>query len=175
MIKMAELKPDQKQDQKPEFRHIVRIANTDLDGKKQILIALRKIKGVSFMYANFCLYKSNIDIHQKTGEMTDEQIKKLDEVVTKPLQHQIPNWLVNRRFDPETGNTSHIITNDLRFILDNDIKMMKKVKSYKGLRHSWGQPVRGQRTKSNFRKNKGKANLGVTKKKAAAPSGDKKK
>ncbi len=44
--------------------------------------------------------------------------------------------------------------------------MMKKIKSYKGVRHMFGLTVRGQRTRSNFRKNKGKVRLGVTRKKA---------
>jgi len=47
---------------------------------------------------------------------------------------------------------------------------MKKTKSYKGLRHQWGLPVRGQRTKANFRKNKGKSSLGVQKKRVKAPA-----
>ena len=56
----------------------------------------------------------------------------------------------------------------LSFTQDNDIKMMKKIKSYKGVRHILGQPVRGQRTKSNFRKNKGKV-LGVKRKEGTKP------
>ena len=54
-------------------------------------------------------------------------------------------------------------TSDLRFIQDNDIKMMKKIKSYKGIRHMFRLPVRGQCTRSNFRKNKGKG-MGVKRK-----------
>ena len=46
---------------------------------------------------------------------------------------------------------------------------MKKIRSYKGVRHTFGLPVRGQSTKSNFRKNKGKGSLGVQRKKIAAP------
>jgi ribosomal protein S13 len=42
---------------------------------------------------------------------------------------------------------------------------MKKTKSNKGFRHHWGLPLRGQRTKNNFRKNKGKGSLGVKKSK----------
>ena len=53
---------------------------------------------------------------------------------------------------------------DLDFTVDNDLKRMKMIKCYRGMRHAFGLPVRGQRTKSNFRKNKGKASLGVVKK-----------
>ena len=54
----------------------------------------------------------------------------------------------------------------MSFTQDNDIKMLKKIKSYKGIRHSLGLPVRGQRTRSNFRKNKGKV-MGVKRKEGA--------
>jgi len=53
------------------------------------------------------------------------------------------------------------LVGDLKFTKENDIKLLKKVKSYRGMRHALGLPVRGQRTKSNFRRNKGKASLGV--------------
>jgi small subunit ribosomal protein S13 len=69
----------------------------------------------------------------------------------------------------------HLITTELDLTIDNDLKRMKKVKSYKGVRHMLGQPVRGQRTKSNFRKNKGKVSLGVIRRAQAPPSDDKKK
>ncbi len=72
-----------------------------------------------------------------------------------------PVWMLNRRKDLELGEDRHLITSDLTFTQDNDIKMLKKIRSYKGVRHILGQPVRGQRTKSNFRKNKGKVHLGV--------------
>jgi len=71
--------------------------------------------------------------------------------------------MLNRRKDYEDGTDKHIILGDLKFTKDNDIKRMKKIKSNKGYRHAWGLPVRGQRTKSNFRKNKGKV-TGVKKK-----------
>jgi small subunit ribosomal protein S13 len=63
----------------------------------------------------------------------------------------------------------HIITTDLAFIKDNDIKMMKKIRCYRGVRHIRGLPVRGQNTRSKFRKNKGKA-MGV-KRRAGAKTG----
>ena len=70
---------------------------------------------------------------------------------------------------PETSEDIHITRADLELATDADIKKLKKSKSYKGLRHQWGLPVRGQKTKSNFRKNKGKV-TGV-KKKAQKKSG----
>ena len=83
--------------------------------------------------------------------------------------------MMNRRKDLETGQDMHIITTDWDLTIDNDIKKMKKIRSYKGVRHMIGQPVRGQRTKSNFRKNKGKLSLGVVRKSAPKPSAPPKK
>jgi len=143
-------------EQDKNFKYIVRIANTDIDGNKPLLIALRKIKGVNFMFGNFVCKKANISINKKTGSLSDEEAKRLDEVVQNPQKYDIPSWLINRRKDPETGEDQHLLMGDLQFAKENDIKMLKKIKSYKGLRHQWGLTVRGQRTKSNFRKNKGK-------------------
>ena len=157
----------QKQDkpQDKNFRYMIRIINTDIDGKKHILYALRKIKGVGSIYANFACRKANIDIAKKTGYLTIEEIKRLEDVIKNPLKYDAPDWLLNRRRDPETGHDSHSLTSDLAFLKEKDIKLMKKIKSYKGLRHAWNLTVRGQRTKSNFRKNKGKSSLGVQKRK----------
>ena len=149
-----------------EYRHLVRVANTDLDGKKQLVHALLKIKGVGFMFSNAVCTVASIDKNMKTGNLTDQQANKLTEIINNPASHKIPSWLFNRRKDPETGENKHIITGDMDFIQSTDIKLMKKTKSYKGLRHQWGLPVRGQKTKSNFRRNKGKVSLGVQRKKA---------
>ncbi|MEE9525298.1 MAG: 30S ribosomal protein S13 [Candidatus Woesearchaeota archaeon] len=156
-------------EQKKEFKHLVRIANTDLPGEKPIGFALKRIKGVNFQLANAICNIANMDKQKKTGELSDEEINKLDAIVKDPLKSGAPVWMVNRRKDSETGEDRHIITNDLIFTKDNDIKLMRKIKSYKGVRHSAGAPVRGQRTKSNFRKSKGKV-MGV-KRKAGAKSG----
>lgn len=148
----------------PEFKHLVRVQNTDLVGEKPICMALQKIKGVSFMLANAICSSAKIPKNKKAGELTDQEVKKIDSIIKDPLNNNIPLWMLNRRKDQETGKDIHLISGDLDFAKDNDIKKMKKIKSYKGIRHMHGLPVRGQRTKSNFRKNKGKVSLGVKKK-----------
>ena len=50
---------------KEEFKHLVRIVNTDLDGNKHISIALKKIKGVGFMFSNMVCSIANIDGRKK--------------------------------------------------------------------------------------------------------------
>ncbi|MBI2650943.1 30S ribosomal protein S13 [Candidatus Woesearchaeota archaeon] len=150
-------------EQKENFRYFVRIANTDLDGNKRISHALTSIKGVGFMFANMLCNLANIDKMAKVGYLSDEQIKKFDEILSDPTKYKVPSWMLNRRKGYEDGKDRHFVTSDLAFAQDNDIKIMKKIRSYRGIRHGMGLPVRGQRTKSNFRKNKGKVTLGVKK------------
>ncbi len=162
--------PKQNRPQDKNVKYIVRIANTDVDGNKPILHALRKIKGVSYMFANMVCKVAGVDMRKKAGVLTDEEVNKLDRVVSNPEGFDVPVWLFNRRKDVETGEDKHILTSDLDFTQDTDVKMMKKIKSYRGMRHAFGLPVRGQKTKSNFRRNKGKGSLGV-KRRAGAKTG----
>ena len=152
---------DQKQEQKENLKYFIRVCNTDLNGNKRIEHALTNIKGVGFSFAHAICLVLNLDGNTKAGYIDDVTAKKMEEVMRNPLKYNIPSWVFNRQKDPETGNDVHLVTGDLTFVTDNDLKMMKKIKSYKGLRHMKGLTVRGQRTKSNFRKNKGKANRGV--------------
>jgi small subunit ribosomal protein S13 len=161
---MAEIKQ-----QKADYKHIMRIAETDLDGSKPIHHALTKIKGVSFMFANAVCKFSNIDHKKMAGQLNTDEVNRLNEILANPLKYGFPTWMLNRRNDPEFGGDRHLIGSDLKWQTENDIKVMKKIRSYKGVRHTFGLPVRGQSTKSNFRRNKGKG-LGVIKKKVAAPA-----
>lgn len=163
---MAENKPTAEK----EFKYLIRIANTDIDGNKAILQALRKIKGISFMFSNAVCNISGIDHSKKAGNLDDAEVKKISEIIENPSKFSIPDWLLNRRKDPDDGTAKHILTGDLKFHNDSDINLLMKMKCYRGIRHSAGLPVRGQRTKANFRKNKGKVSLGV-KKKAGAKTG----
>jgi len=154
-----------------EFRHLIRIANTDLHGNKSIVYALKNIKGLGVPLAHAVCHISKIDSTKKVGDLSDSEVEKLNTIIKDPIKNGIPTWMVNRRNDMNTGTDMHIITNDLIFTKDNDIKQMKRIKSYRGVRHSLKLPVRGQRTRSNFRANKGKV-MGVkTSGKKGGPSG----
>ena len=85
---MAEQKTQDKKDD--NFKYFVRIANTDLDGNKQIGNALRKIKGVSFMFSNLICNFANVNKTIKAGHLKDEQVKKLDDVLNN-LSNYNPN------------------------------------------------------------------------------------
>ena len=143
-----------------EFRHIVRVGSADLDGNKPLGLALTKIKGVGFMFANAILGSLNFDKNKKTGYLSSEEVSKINKVIENPIESNIPIWMLNRKKDTETGKDMHLVGGNLDFVKENDIKLMKSIRCYKGLRHAFGQPVRGQKTKSNFRKNKGKV-MGV--------------
>lgn len=158
-------KPQGSQDSfKEGFKHIVRIARVDIPGEKPIRIALKKIKGVGFNLASAACNRAGVAQGKKTGELSDEEVKKLDEIITNPLNKGFPAWFLNRRKNYETGKDEHLLTGTLDFVKDNTIKRLKRIKCYRGIRHGLGLPVRGQRTRSNFRKSKGKV-IGVEKRK----------
>ena len=147
-----------------EYQHIVRVANTDLKGSKHTMYALTKIKGVGYTFANAVCTAAGVSKTTKVGNLPQSDIHKLNDVLQKPASFGIPEWMFNRQRDFMTGEDKHILTNDLAFTKDQDLKRMKRLKSYRGIRHIFGKPVRGQRTRSNFRKNKGKVQ-GVKRKK----------
>lgn len=150
------------EENKPKLRQLVRICNTDMDGSIKLHMGLARIKGVSFMFSNMVCAKLGLDREMQTGALTDSQIAKIDDFVRNPAQNGAPSWMLNRRKDPEDGSDKHIIGGNIPFVQGNDIKILKKIKSYRGIRHIFNLPVRGQKTRSNFRKNKGKVSLGVT-------------
>ena len=160
------------------FKHIVRIANVDVPGTKQIRWALTNIKGIGINFADAVCKLAGVERQAKTGYLSTEEIEKLNRVVEAPAKFGMPEWMFNRRKDFDGGEDKHILTGTLTFVRDNDIKRLKKIRTRRGIRHMQGLPVRGQRTKAHFRKQKGKV-IGVSKKKvapgaSAAAAGDKK-
>jgi len=144
-----------------EFRHILRITDADVEGTLKAPFALKKIKGISLSLANAILNKAGIDPHTRAGFLTEAEVEKIEEIIEDPAKHGIPNWLLNRRKDSETGKDHHLIGADLVLKTKTDIEQMKVIKSWRGYRHAYGLKVRGQRTKTTGRS--GKA-LGVKKK-----------
>lgn len=151
-------------DKENNIKHIVRVVNVDLPGQKNLRVALTKIKGIGQNLADGICRLAGVDRRMKTGALSEKDVASLEEVIKNPNSKGIPVWMFNRRRDMETGEDKHLITGTLNFEHDNDLKRLKKIKSYKGIRHSKRLPVRGQRTRSNFRRGKGKA-VGVKKKK----------
>lgn len=140
---------------KEEIRYIVRIAGKDLDGKKPIFVALMQIKGISHRIARIIAKtfekETGIPFDSKIGLIPEEKDKKLEEIIGEPEKHGLPEWVLNRRKDFSTGKSTHLLMGELDFALRGDFKRLNVIKSYRGLRHSWGLTVRGQRTKSTHR------------------------
>ena len=155
-----------KEEPKEDIRYIVRIVGKDLDGKLPIERALKAIKGIGIRAAkNIAIAfekETSKSKSMRLGELGEEFDKKLEDIVANPGKHGLPVWTFNRRNDVETGENSHKVMADLEFALRNDLQRLNEIKSYRGLRLSWGLPVRGQSTKSTHR-GKGKT-VGVTKK-----------
>ena len=145
-----------------EFRHITRIAETDLDGTLKVAHAISRIKGVGLCMAGALISKSGVNPEARIGFLSDQDLEKIEDIIKEPGKHELPIWLFNRRKDLETGKSIHLTGSSLVLQTKTDIDLMKATKSWKGYRHSYGLKARGQRTKTTGRK--GKA-IGVRKKK----------
>ncbi len=128
---------------------LIRISGQDISGSKKVYIGLTKIRGVSWVISNLACKKLNIKKNMKIDELGKPMIEKIENFL-KTLD--APDFLKNRCGDLETGESKHLIGVDLDMRKEFDIKRLKQIKSYRGLRHSLKLPVRGQRTRSNFRK-----------------------
>jgi small subunit ribosomal protein S13 len=155
-----------KKDRKDDFKYIVRIANTDLDGEKTLVRGLTSIKGIGMHMSTLIADAADIDRDIKVGDLTDAQIDKIKEALHN-VNKNAPGWMLNHRRDCNTGEDIHLIGSDIDMQLRDDTNIMKKIRSYRGIRHERGLPVRGQRTRANSRR--GLA-LGVSRKEARAAS-----
>lgn len=143
-----------KRPQEESSEVLVRILGYDVPGSRNVYSGLTRIKGISWAISNAICLKLNFPRSKKISELTKEDIKQIEAFLTNfPLS----DYLKNRRFDLETGETKHIFGSNLEIAREFDIKRMKKMKSFKGVRHGLRLPVRGQRTKSHFRINKTKS------------------
>ncbi len=68
-----------------DFKFILRIFNTNIDGKQKIPYAIRKIRGVGRRFSQVVTLKAGLNPHRRAGEMNDEEIEKVVDIVTNPL------------------------------------------------------------------------------------------
>ena len=122
-----------------------------VDGNAKIEYGLTQIKGVGRRLAQAIVQVAKINPHTRIGALGEKDLNRIEEIVLDPIKHGVPNWMVNRKKDLRTGEDLHIIGNRLDITLKRDIDRMKKIKSYKGVRHHLGLKVRGQRTRSTGR------------------------
>ncbi len=146
---------------KEEEVTLVRVLGRDIRGDIKIKSALTKINGVSWSVSNAACKILGLDRERKIQDFSKEELAKIEDFMKNP---ELPVFLKNRRNDLDSGDDLHMSGMDLKLRREFDLKRMKKIKSYKGIRHTVGLPVRGQRTKANFRRNR-KPSVAAAKKK----------
>lgn len=113
---------------------MARIAGVEIPNDKKIKVALTYVKGIGRSAAQSILEKANIDKELRTKEVSAEDLAKIRKEIDK-------NYTVEGA-----------LTRQVRL----NIKRLKEIDSYRGIRHKKGLPVRGQRTKTNARTRKGR-------------------
>lgn len=107
----------------------IRIAGVTIPNEKRIEIALTYIYGIGKAKSQAVLKLAKIDPHVRVKNLTDEQANKIRDLVEKQNK----------------------VEGDLKREIYANVKRLKEIASYRGLRHVKGLPVRGQRTKTNSR------------------------
>ena len=126
---------------------MARIAGTNIPTEKRLEVALTYIYGIGLKTSQDLLKNLNIDPNQRVKNTPEVDLTKIREYIEKNLT----------------------VEADLSRIVSGNIKRLKEIKAYRGLRHSAGLPSRGQRTKTNARTKRGKkVTVGSGRKKAAA-------
>ncbi len=153
-----------------EFKYIVRLLGKDLNGSRKVIQALSKLKGVGNNLAHYLLISMHIDSKARIGDITDGQIAEIEKRLKNSGSLGLPDYMINRRKDLESGSNIHLVGSELDFSLRTDREREKSMASWRGVRSSLGLKVRGQRTRTSGRKGK---TIGV-KKTALARSSEKK-
>merc|ERR1719235_677663 len=137
--------------QSQNFQHILRMCNTNIDGRQTVPYGLTSITGIGKRMGNLICKKCDIPLNKRAGELTTDEINKIVAVLTNPLQFKIPPWFLNKQRDVKDGKTNQKYANFLDSSLRDDIERMKRVRLHRGLRHYWNIRVRGQHTKTTGR------------------------
>jgi len=138
-----------------EVRGIVRLAGKDLRGNLPIRRAIISIRGIGLnlggVVSQVACEKLNMNYTTMIGELSEQEIEKLEHILTHPAEYGVPRRMLNRQKDLFTGEDVHAIASDLAFYVKQDIDHEKDAYTWKGYRHTYGQKVRGQRTRSTGR------------------------
>ena len=128
---------------------MARIAGVDIPDQKRVEIALTYIYGVGLTLSQKVLAETKIDPNTRAKDLTPEQA------------NDIRNALATR-----------LIEGDLRREVSDNIKRLREIGSYRGMRHTKGLPSRGQRTKTNSRTRRGnkRVTVGSGRKPASSPT-----
>ena len=122
---------------------MARIAGVDLPREKRVEIGLTYIYGIGLTSSKRILKEANVNPDTRVKDLTDDEVKELAQVISD----------------------TQMVEGDLRREVNMNIKTKMEIKSYQGIRHKKGLPVRGQNTRSNARTRKGKGKTVANKKK----------
>jgi len=124
---------------------MARIAGVTIPTEKQVQISLRYIYGIGPVFAGQILEKAKVEPTTRVKDLTEDDLKRIRTVI----------------------DTDYTVEGDLQRLVTNNIKRLKDINAYRGLRHKASLPSRGQRTRTNARTRRGKrSTVGGTKKKA---------
>ena len=137
-----------------DFQHILRVLNTNVDGRTKVMYALTQIRGIGRRFSNVVCKKAEIDMGKRAGELSAAELESLMVIVSNPRQFRIPDWFLNRQKDYKDGRYLQLSSNALDTKLRDDLERLKKIRNHRGLRHYWGIRVRGQHTKTTGRRGK---------------------
>jgi len=154
----------------PNFRYIVRVSDTDLDGTRPVALALTGVRGVGLRLAEVACQVASVPATERIGNLPEPTVEAI-ETTLAALPTKVPAWMVNHRREPILGETLHYVGPELDTRRRDDVNQMKMIRSYKGVRHERGQKVRGQRTRSNGRTGMAAGVLKKAAKEAAAAAG----
>jgi small subunit ribosomal protein S18e len=143
------------------FQHILRVLNTNVDGRQKVMFAITAIKGIGRRLANVACKKAEVDLSKRAGELSASELESLMVVVSNPRQFRVPDWFLNRQKDNKDGRYTQVVSNILDTKMRDDLERLKKIRNHRGLRHYWGVRVRGQHTKTTGRRGR---TVGVSKK-----------
>jgi ribosomal protein S13 len=115
-----------------KFQHILRVLNTNVDGRHkvrpplrparpgpaqrapeltlaccapQVMFALTKIRGIGRRFSNIICKKADIDLNKRAGELSEDEIEALKAIIANPLQFDVPKWFLNRQKDRKEGKS----------------------------------------------------------------------
>uniref|UniRef100_G3UB65 Small ribosomal subunit protein uS13 n=1 Tax=Loxodonta africana TaxID=9785 RepID=G3UB65_LOXAF len=138
-----------------KFQHILRVLNTNIDGRRKIAFAITAIKGVGRRYAHVVLRKADIDLTKRAGELTEDEVERVITIMQNPRQYKIPDWFLNRQKDVKDGKYSQVC-------IDEGSGGVGKVGVQGDVPLGCSLRVRGQHTKTTGRRGR---TVGVSKKK----------
>ncbi len=91
-----------------DFQYVLRILNTNVDGRQKVMYAMCSIKGIGRRLSCLICKKADIDLNKRAGELTNDEVDRIITIVQNPRQFKIPDWFLNRQKDNKDGKYSQV-------------------------------------------------------------------